>query len=142
MAEVLSKTGTATMTATYAGTAPFSVYVNDIDIYVKADIFDATSGTDTGRRLGKSGLVVGTVTVMGFMPIASGITLASTVVNEETSTGQDLTLAFGTATGAGGGGPTKTLVLKALVGECRVKASKTPGYVAVMLQWTLCGTQP
>ena len=141
MAEVLSKTGTAPMTATYGGTIPFTMYVYDIEGFAKADFFDATSGTDTGRRLGKTDLANGSLTLLGFMAIGSGITLAGTV-SETTSTGSAITLNFGTATGSGGGGSGHSLVLYGLLDETRFKASKTPGFVACSVTFRLCGTQP
>lgn len=143
MAEVLSKTGVSDCTLTYGGTLPFSMYVYDLDIDAVADIFDATSGTDTGRRLGKTGLASGRVIASGFMTAASGITLASTVVSEETTaTGQSITLQFGTGSGSGGGGSGHALVLKGVIERAKVKSTKTAGYVSVLVAFQLCGVQP
>ena len=143
MAEVLSKTGVSDCTLTYGGTLPFTMYVYDLDIDTVADIFDATSGTDTARRLGTTGLADGRVIASGFMTAASGVSVASTVVAQETTAaGQSITLQFGTGSGSGGGGSGHSLVMKGIIERAKIKATKTAGYVSLLVSFRLCGTQP
>lgn len=150
MAEALAKTGTTTWALTYAGDAtsptgpvnfmPFSALIYDLDIDVIADIFEATSDAG-GRRLGKTGLCTGTITALGYMKVDSGYLLATTVVDEATTnTGYAITMTMHAGSGTNAGG-TNAMVMYGVISRARVKASKTQGYVAVMLQFALCGTQ-
>lgn len=145
MAETIKKTGSQGAWAlTYAGsamTAPFSMLVYNFKLDAIADIFDATSGSD-GRRLGKTGLASGTLTVLGYMKVDSAFSLATTVVLEDTTNvGSATALVFNGGTGTNAGGTGAPLTVQTVISRAIVESSKTQGYVACMIQFALCGTQ-
>ena len=146
MAELLSKTGTAAFSITYGSggspALPVSLWCNRQTGRVLADLMDSTGDSDLGRRWSTTDLVNGTVVVAGWMKANSGLAVHSTVVVQESTLGNNLVLAFGTASGTGGGGPGQTPTFKAVVGSFEWITSKTDGFVACMIGFRLGGVNP
>ena len=144
MAEPLKKTGPATFTLTYGSTLPFTMLVYDFEIDPIAGLFVATAGSG-GTKLATTGLSGGTVTVLGYLTVASAITLLATVYQQETTTSDTaeatkIEILGTTGTGANSGFAANPIVLYGLIERSPIKVSKTAGYVAGMIKFSICGT--
>jgi len=143
MAETLKKSGSQGAWAlTYSGgSLPFTMLVYNFKLDAIADIFDATSGSD-GRRLGKTGLASGTITVLGYLTVDTAVQLATSVVLEDTTNaGLPIALVYNGGSGANAGGTGAAMTLRGVIARVAIESSKTQGYVVGMIQFALCGTQ-
>lgn len=152
MAEPLKKASQATFTLTYGSAnalMPFTMHVAEFSIDPVAEVVDVTSGS-SNRRLGTSGLTGGTVTVTGWLTLTSAVTLLDTVFRQvttdtDTDTTQKISIRCNVSdTGANAGGTNSgtaaPIVLYGIIERAPMKISKTPGYMAGMVVFRLCGT--
>lgn len=134
MAESLAKPTVNSLTVAYAGTAglPFTINVIGLQLQVQSEIEDVTSGTDTARRVAKTGLVQGRLLVTGYMATGSIFELLG-VVNEETTQGSNITIGYGDGS--------RTKVVVGVLESIEMNANKTKPYVGVAVSFRLSGAQ-
>lgn len=144
MAETLKKVGTVNWALTYGSTMPFTMHVADFKFDIVSGLKDVTGGS-LGRAYTTDDLVDGTLTVTGFMTLASNIALLSTVWQQLTPTADNdstklvqLTCTTGTGTNDGASGD--PIEVYAMIERAPFQASKTSGYVAGMIVFRLIGT--
>lgn len=134
MPESLAKPSVNPLTVTYTtGTGmPLDVNVIGFQIQVQAEFEDVTSGTDSFRRLAKSGLVQGRILVTGYMVSTSVFELLQ-VINNDSGPGDNITLKYGDGN--------RQKVFTGYLEGVEVNSNKTKPYVGVAVSFRLCGAQ-
>jgi hypothetical protein len=134
MAESLAKPSVNPLTITYtAGTGmPLDINVIGFQIQVQGEFEDVTSGSDSSRRLAKTGLVQGRILVTGYMVTSSVFELLR-VINNDSGQGDNITLGYGDAA--------RTKIFTGYIEGIEVNSNKTKPYVGVAVSFRLCGAQ-
>jgi hypothetical protein len=134
MAESLAKPSVNPLTVTYtAGTGmPFDINVIGLQVQVQSEIEDVTSGSDTARRLAKTGLVQGRILVTGYMATTSVFELLR-VINNDSGLGDNITLGYGDAA--------RTKTFTGYLEGVEMNSNKTRPYVGVAVSFRLAGSQ-
>ena len=138
-AEALAKPSVNPLTVTYSGSSlnggtsrlpTFYVNVIGVKLSVDADLMDTTSGTDVSRRWTKTSLVKGSLQVTGYMA-ADSIMLIVPCVDEQTTTGNLITVAYGNATA--------TKQFYGVIEHIEFNSNKTQAYIGVAISFRLGG---
>jgi hypothetical protein len=134
VAESLAKPSVNPLTVTYTtGTGmPLSVNVIGIQIQAQAEFEDVTSGSDSERRLAKTGLVQGRILVTGYMQSSSAFQMLQ-VINNDSGVGDNITVNYGDGS--------RTKVFTGYLEGIEVNSNKTRPYVGVAVSFRLAGKQ-
>ena len=134
MSEALAKPAVNPIRLTYlVGTQmPVSMDVVGIQVQVGGEIEDVTAGASAGRRLAKTGLVLGRILATGYMQDNSVFELLR-VIDNDSGQGDVITIEYGVQ----GRKKEFTGYLESL----EVNSIKTRAYVGVAVGFRLCGPQ-
>ncbi len=134
MAESLAKPSVNPLTISYAGAAgmPLDINVIGLQIQVQAEIEDVTSGSDSSRRLAKTGLVQGRILATGYM-ISTSVFELLELINNDSGQGSNITIKYGDAN--------RQKVFTGYTESLEVNSNKTKPYVGVAVSFRLAGAQ-
>lgn len=144
MAEPLKKTGTANWSLTYGTTLPFTMHVAGMELRCKAGLVDITGGS-LPRTYTTDDLVNGTLSVNGWLTLASNITPLARVWQQVTATsGTDannlISLVYNTGTGTNAGQTGTPMAFYGVIEDSVLRTSKVETHIAAMIVFRLSGT--
>lgn len=136
MSEAIAKPSVNPLTLTYtvgATASPvFTMSITGLQLQIQAEIEDVTGGSDSSRRLAKTGLVQGRILASGYMAVSSTFAVLQ-VIDEESGQGNSIEIGYGD------GASTKTFT--GYVESIEMNSNKTKAFVGVAVAFRLAGPQ-
>lgn len=136
MSEAIAKPSVNPLTLTYtvgSNESPvFTMSITGLQLQIQAEIEDVTGGSDSSRRLAKTGLVQGRILASGYMAVGSTFAVLQ-VIDEESGQGNSITIGYGD------GASTKTFT--GYVESIEMNSNKTKAFVGVAVAFRLAGPQ-